>query len=147
MPPFVETLTHRLTGRDRAAEVRRDGDELSRGWVRALFAAWLVLYPVGALLEPAPADPDAGTPLAITLLGLVLMASWVAAAAGLAQRRRYGATASLLAAGCVFVAAAGCPASGHHAIGGWWYAQMAGATALVALSALARGRRPASPAA
>ena len=136
MPPFVETLTHRLSRQDDT-----DTGELTRGWVRALVAAWLVIYPVGALLEPAPADPDAGTPVLITLLGMVVLGSWVAAATGLAQRRRFGATASLVAAGCVFVAAVGCPASGHHAIGPWWYAQMAGATALVGLSALARGRR------
>jgi hypothetical protein len=138
MPPFVEVLTHR-----RARPAAERTHELSRGWARTLLVAWLVLYPLGALLEPAPADPDAGTPLLISVLGTVVLGSWLAAAAGLAGRRRYGATASLVASVGVFIAAAGCPASGHHAIGPWWYAQMAGASALVGLSALARGRRSA----
>lgn len=133
MPPFVETLTHRLVRRDTPTE------ELSRGWARALFLAWLVIYPLGAALEPAPANPDAGIPALVTLLSLVLLGSWAVAATGLAKRRRYGATASLVAALCVTVAAIGCPASGHHAIGTWWYVQMTGALALVGLSALARG--------
>ena len=135
MPPFVEVLTHR-----RARPAAERTDELSRGWARTLLLAWLVIYPLGAVLEPTPTDPDAGTPVLITLLGMVVLASWVATAVGLARGRRFGATASLVAAGGVFVAALGCPASGHHAIGAWWYAQMAGASTLVGLSALARGR-------
>lgn len=101
-----------------------------------------MIDPLGVLLEPAPAEPDAGTPVLISLLGTIVLGSWIAVAAGLAQRRRYGATASLVASVGVFVAAAGCPASAHHVIGPWWYAQMTGATALVGLSALARVRRP-----
>lgn len=143
MPPFVETLTHRLTRRQDATTTR-DPDELPRSWARALVVAWLVLYPLGAALEPAPANPDAGVPALITLLSLVLLGAWIVAATGLAKRRRYGATASLVAALCVTVAAIGCPASGHHHIGAWWYVQMTGALALVGLSVLARGRRPAT---
>ncbi|HET7653082.1 MAG TPA: hypothetical protein VFK42_08585 [Acidimicrobiales bacterium] len=135
MPPFVETLTHRLARRDTPTE------ELSRRWARAIFLAWLVIYPLGAALEPAPANPDAGIPALVTLLSLVLLGSWVVAATGLAKGRRYGATASLVAALCVTVAAIGCPASGHHTIGAWWYVQMTGALALVGLSLLARGGR------
>jgi hypothetical protein len=141
MPPFVETLTHRLVRRDTPTE------ELSRGWARAIFLAWLVIYPLGAALEPAPANPDAGVPALVTLLSLVLLGSWAVAATGLARRRRYGATASLVAALCVTVAAIGCPASGHHHIGAWWYVQMTGALALIGLSVLARGGRRPSPAA
>lgn len=131
MPPFVEVVTHRLAG-------RREPGEITRGWSLTLFAAWLVIYPIGALLEPAPANPDAGSPVLITLLGLVLLGAWAVAANGLARRRRVGATASLVAAGCVIIAAAACPASSHHTIGAWWYAQMAGAFTLAGLSALAR---------
>jgi hypothetical protein len=140
MPPFVETLTHRLVHRETPTE------ELSRGWARAIFLAWLVIYPLGAALEPAPANPDAGIPALVTLLSLVLLGSWAVAATGLAKGRRYGATASLVAALCVTVAAIGCPASGHHHIGAWWYVQMTGALALIGLSALAGGRRPSSAA-
>lgn len=141
MPPFVETLTHRLVRRDTPTE------ELSRGWARAIFLAWLVIYPLGAALEPPPANPDAGIPALVTLLSLVLLGSWAVAATGLAKRRRYGATASLVAALCVTVAAIGCPVSGHHHIGAWWYVQMTGALALIGLSVLARGGRRPSPAA
>ena len=113
------------------------GTELTWRQAIGLIVAWAVVIPVGAWLEPAAADPEAAPPVLVQLLGTVMLAGWVTAAVGLVQRRRFGAVASLASAGALLVAAVGCPASGHHDVGAWWYAQLAGAGALVGLSARA----------
>ena len=96
--------------------------------------AWVIVMVVGIAVEPAPADPNAAVPLAIDLLSLAQLSLWGAMLVGIAQRRRYAATASLAGAAVLTVMAIACPASGHHAIGAWWGVQMVGVAALLALS-------------
>jgi peptidoglycan/LPS O-acetylase OafA/YrhL len=103
-------------------------------WGIALVVAWVVVMAVGIAVEPAPANPDAAVPLAVDLMGLLQMSLWGVMAAGVIQRRRYTAAASLAGAAVLGVMAIACPASGHHAIGAWWGVQMVGVAALLALS-------------
>ena len=110
---------------------------LSGRWAATLTVAWVSIFSIGIALEPAAADDEA-----LPLLGAVvvtgLMASWVMMAAGFAQRRRYGAVASLFAAGFLVAMTIACPVSGHHAgIGAWWWFDAAGSLALVAASGAA----------
>jgi hypothetical protein len=107
---------------------------LSRAWGIALVVAWVVVMAVGVAVEPAPANPDAGIPLAIDLLSVAQMSMWWVMAVGIVQRRRFTAAASLAAAGVLAVMAIACPASGHHAIGAWWGVQMVGVVSLLVLS-------------
>jgi hypothetical protein len=115
----------------------------TRAWLRerisgdlAVFVgvAWYVLFFVAIALEPEPARPDAfpvwlSATIEATLLGLIgLMA------AGLLLRRRWGLVASMGAATLFVGLSVACPVSGHHGFGGWWFAQMACAIGLVAVS-------------
>jgi hypothetical protein len=120
---------------DAAAVGRRElTDELSRGWARFLTIAWIVVFSLGATLEPAPANPDA-MPFLAGVLATGLMTGWVVMAAGFAQHRRYGAAGSLGAAGVLAAMTVACPLSGHHAgIGAWWWFEVAGSVALLAAS-------------
>ena len=107
---------------------------LSGGWAAFLTVAWITIFSVGVALEPAPADEDA-LPLLGAVLVSGLMAGWVMMAAGFAQRRRYGAAGSLIAAGFLVAMTIACPVSGHHAgIGAWWWFEVAGSLALVGAS-------------
>ena len=124
-----------------AAPIARDSFRwaapLSGRWAAALTVAWVAIFSIGVALEPAAADDEA-----LPLLGAVivtgLMASWVMMAAGFAQRRRYGAVGSLIAAGFLVAMTIACPVSGHHAgIGAWWWFEAAGSLALVAASGAA----------
>jgi len=61
---------------------------------------------------------------------------------GLLARRPSGAKASFVAGGLFLAAAIACPVTGHHSsIGLWWFYELAGAAALMALSLLALPRR------
>ena len=111
------------------------GGPLSRAWGFALVAAWVVVIAVGLAVEPAAVDPDAPVPLVADLLSTGLMATWGAMAAGVFQRRRFAAAASMVGGIGLLALTLGCPISGHHAgIGAWWGVQIVGALALLALS-------------
>lgn len=117
-----------------AARHRELSDELSGGWALFLTVAWIVIFTLGAALEPAPANPDA-MPFLAGVLATGLMGGWLVMAAGFAQRRRYGAAGSLGAAGVLAAMTVACPVSGHHAgIGAWWWFQVAGSLSLLAAS-------------
>ena len=111
------------------------GGPLSRTWGVALVVAWVVVVAVGLMVEPAAADPDAPVPLVADLLSTGLLATWGAMAAGVFQRRRFAAAASMVGGLGLLALTLGCPLSGHHAgIGAWWGVQIVGAVALLALS-------------
>jgi peptidoglycan/LPS O-acetylase OafA/YrhL len=111
------------------------GDPLSRSWGLALAVAWVVVVAVGMAVEPAPANPDAPVPLVADLLSTGLMATWGAMAAGIFQRRRFAAAASVVGGLGLLALTVACPASGHHGgIGAWWGVQMVGVVGLLALS-------------
>ncbi len=103
-----------------------------------LAIAWIAIFTIGVAFEPAPADPNAELPLIATLLALGLVIGWIVMAVGLAKRARFGAAASLVAAVSLLGLTIGCPVSGHHSgLGAWWWFELVGSTALVALSARA----------
>jgi hypothetical protein len=104
-------------------------------------AAWWVLFLISVGLQPEPtgSDPAWAGVLDFTLFGLI-----AAAAAGLVARRRWGLLASLGAAGLYTALVVACPTTGHHAIGAWWFGQMACVLALVGASAYALSRRAAT---
>jgi hypothetical protein len=107
-------------------------------WVAiAVGISWFVLTPLAAALEPAT---DQSEPLLGVLLGISMDVLFVVMLVGLAMRRRWGLVASLGGAGLVTAMVVACPTSGHHQFGMWWFAEMACALALIAISAAALRR-------
>lgn len=106
-----------------------------RPWVAvAVAAAWTVLLPVAAAIQPPAAAPG-GEPAWSVVYGAVSMVILAIAAVSLARRQRVGLVASATAAGLSLIAVITCPMSGHHAaVGAWWFVQMSGFAALGALS-------------
>ncbi|HEX6311897.1 MAG TPA: hypothetical protein VF152_09735 [Acidimicrobiia bacterium] len=118
----------------------------TRAWLREritaetavlMAATWWVLFLVATGLEPeatgsAPAWAAAASFAFFGLLGIT--------AVGLFARRRWGLLASLGAAGLLTALSVACPASAHHAIGGWWFGQMACVLGLLGASAFALTR-------
>jgi len=125
----------------------------TQAWLRerissdvALFVgvAWYVLFFVGMALEPEPAHPEVipawlSATIDVTLVGLLGVM-----AAGLIARRRWGLVASMGAATLFVGLSVACPVTGHHGFGAWWYAQMACAFGLVAISGAALRRTSAA---
>lgn len=103
---------------------------LSPNWIGALAVAWVVVFVGSQLLEPAPSNPDAASPLWAAIVETAFFAAVLAMVAGFTGRSRMGALASFAAAGVFLTMVVACPVTGHHAIGAWWYAQVAGTAAL-----------------
>jgi len=110
------------------------------GWVAiAVAIAWFVLNEIAIALEPATSHE-------VPVIGVVLSTvMWVlvgAMVAGLVVRRRWGLVASFAASVFLTAAAIACPTTGHHAMGAWWFGQMACALGLVAVTGYALLRAP-----
>jgi hypothetical protein len=110
---------------------------ISRTWAAGMGAAWYVLYVIAVLVEPTTHHEE---PAIATVLSYAMLAGMVTMAAGLIARRRWGLVASLGAAGLLTALAVACPTTGHHAIGAWWFVQLACAGGLVAGSVVALRR-------
>ncbi|HSH59307.1 MAG TPA: hypothetical protein VK988_06630 [Acidimicrobiales bacterium] len=113
--------------------VERDR-RMASGAPWALLAGWVAFIALAVAIEPAPTRPEAAQPLWPGLWGIALMGALVATGVGLARRERSGFVASAVAGGVALFGAVMCPVSGHHAVGAWWFVQMAGFAALGALS-------------
>jgi hypothetical protein len=128
-------------GSDRRSVAAGLDGRLAKAWVSVLVGAWVLIFGLGVALEPAPAGEEA-FPLVGEAFALVLMGSWAVMAAGLGQKRRYGAVASAVGGACLVVMTVACPVSGHHAgIGAWWWFQLAGSLTLLGLSRAALASR------
>ena len=114
-------------------------DTIPRRTMIQLLVAWGVLFPLGIALEPAAAA--AQEPAWAVIPGLVLFAAIAATFAGLVQRKPWGVGASFAASSIFALGVFACPATGHHAMGLWWFGEFAAAIALVAISARAYWRR------
>lgn len=87
------------------------------GLMLAAFVAVVQVAPAPNGPEPVPAAWE------VLLLQLTLVALG-AAVWGLARVRTWGPLAGVVAGGLVVAGVALCPLTGHHLIGGWWYAQL-----------------------
>ncbi len=137
-PETLPEIPRRLAPHGDGPETVRDPDLLDTvdpRWLIALLLAWPVLLGIALLIEPAAADPEA---IPGTVERTVATAFFLAAATvliGAVERRRFTFAASTVAAATFLFAAIACPATGHHAIGGWWAVQMGAAGALLGGSA------------
>ena len=100
----------------------------------ALLVGWVAFVAIAIAIEPAPNRPEAAEPLWAGLWSTAMVAALALTGVGLARGRRAGFQASAVAGGLALFGAVMCPVSGHHAIGAWWFVQMAGFAALAAVS-------------
>src|SRR5918994_4722283 len=94
---------------------------LTHVWAAALGLGWPLATMAILALEPAPADPEAAAPFLVQAasLGFVVALLITAVAAGV--RHPFAAVAGV-AAGLIAVGfTIGCPVSGHHTLGAWWF--------------------------
>lgn len=136
LPDIPRRLAPQASGE--TPETLRDLDLLETvdpRWLITLLVAWPVLLGISLLIEPAAADPEAipGTVERTIATAFFLAATTVLI--GAVERRRFTFAASTIAAATFLLAAIACPATGHHAIGGWWAVQMGAAGALLGGSA------------
>jgi hypothetical protein len=100
---------------------------------RTVGFAWLLLFPLAVVLEPRQVQ-SAGEPWWAVLMGLALFGALGATAVGLAGRRRFGLLAASGAGALLVTGSLLCPSTGHHAMGLWWFGQLACVSALAAIS-------------
>lgn len=105
-----------------------------------LLVAWVVLFPLAIALEPLPAATDP-VPWWGIVAEIGLLAALAATVTGLVRSKRWGVGASLVASSIFTLGVFACPATGHHAMGFWWFGELAAAIALVALSARTYAQR------
>jgi hypothetical protein len=110
---------------------------ISRTWAAGMGAAWYALYVIAVLVEPTTHHEE---PVIAVALSYAMLGGLFVMAAGLITRRRWGLVASLATAGLFTALAVACPTTGHHAIGAWWFVQLACAGGLVAGSVVALRR-------
>lgn len=116
------------------APPRRPGERIERDWPLLVAVAWIAYLAVVGMVQPPPEDPGALGTLE-NVLALLLSAGLFTTFAGLAGRYRFGLAASAVTGLVVLGAAVACPATGHHAIGAWWVAELAAAGLVVGASA------------
>lgn len=121
---------------------RRLQDHVPRAWAGAGGASLVLLLAIALFIEPRPSDPTAVPSLVEALFTSVALVALSATALGLSARRRAGFAASLFGAGVLLVGFLLCPVTGHHAIGPWWYGQLACVSGLIAVSVLGLMRAP-----
>ena len=105
---------------------------ISFGWATFAGLAGPAVAAVCIAVEPASADPNAAEPVIASVLGLALLVSYLGAGVA-AVRRAPVALAWVLGAALVSMTMTiACPTSGHHALGAWWFVQLAVCSALLA---------------
>jgi hypothetical protein len=119
---------------------------LTPTWSGILGFGWPLAVVVSIALEPAPADPEAAVPVIVSLASLALFAALVATAVAAGNRHPSAAVAGVVTGLIAVACGAACPATGHHAIGPWWFGQMGLTLAMLAVSAAALGGRAREPA-
>ena len=119
---------------------------LSTAWACVLGLGWPAVYALCLVLEPRPDGPQAeqlgavaGTLAELGSLALfaALVATGVTAASRSLRARGWG----LAAGGVLATMVVACPASGHHALGGWWLGQVALVGGMLAVTAASLLRR------
>lgn len=111
--------------------------DLTPTGVRLIGAALLVLFWAEYAVMPAADGPDQDIPTWAAVFVNVQTFALFAAVAGFAMGRRWALRPALLFTGMEAVNIGLCPATGHHVIAGWWFAQVAIGAAMLLVPAVA----------
>jgi hypothetical protein len=117
---------------------------LTTPWAAALGLGWPLAIITMIALEPAPADPGAPVPIVVEVGGLALYAALLMTAVAAGMRHRAAAGAATVAGLIAVTFTVACPVSGHHTYAPWWFAQLAVAAGMLAVSLAALARRAAT---
>jgi hypothetical protein len=123
-----------------SADVLVDGPDRHRRVSRGLLAVWWLLFLAGTVGEPVPDGEVEALGALDAVLTLAALATLVAVTSLLACARRGDARGGWAAfgGGLYFLGLSlACPATGHHAIGGWWYVQLVTSLGMVAVGLVA----------
>jgi hypothetical protein len=102
---------------------------------------WPLTFLISVALEPAPAHPEAATPILVELAGMAFFVALWATVIAAVQRHPMAATAAVVTGLLAVGFSITCPLSGHHGYGLWWVAQLGLTATMLAASAAALGRR------
>jgi hypothetical protein len=109
---------------------------------RGVGVLMLVAFIAAIELTPAPDGPEPVVTAVDLLIGNAILLTLAAVVCGMWAARRWSPWVGAGFGGLLAVDVALCPATGHHVIGGWWYAQAAlSAVVLLAPVALLVARR------
>lgn len=100
------------------------GSERARRWAVGLASLQVAVLAIAIAIEPAAASDE----VAWEWLGDLLAIGYVAAlfaAFSVVPRPRLSIGWSAAAGGLGLALTAGCVLTGHHAVGGWWFGQLA----------------------
>jgi hypothetical protein len=119
--------------------------QLRTFWAVLLAVGWPIAFTIAVWLPPAPAHPHAAEP---AWAAVASEAAFIAlyATIFLASMRHRATAVAGVAAGLITVGmSASCPATGHHELGAWWFAQIAVLGAMLVASLLALRRTSLTP--
>jgi hypothetical protein len=142
--PVLDHLPTLTTPATKPAHHR--GRQLTTGWAAILGLGWPLGFIIGAVLEPAPVDPEAAVPVLVELASLALFIALVTTAITAARRHPAAAPAGVVTGLFAVAFSVTCPLSGHHAFGLWWIAQLGVMVTMLAMSIAALGHRSRSTA-
>jgi len=114
---------------------------LSAAWSVALGVGWPLAVLAALALEPAPADPNAPVPLVIELASFGALVALLATSVAAGLRHRAAGVAGVVSGLLLASFVVACPVSGHHAVGLWWYAELALVVGMLGVSLAALGER------
>lgn len=135
--PVLDSVP-RVTKRQGRAPAREPAD-LKTSWAALLGLGWPVVFILATAIEPAPADPNAATPLLVDLGSAVLFGALVITAVTAASRLRSAGVGGIVTGVVGLAFSVTCPLSGHHDYGMWWVGQMAMLAVMLGLSIAALG--------
>jgi hypothetical protein len=135
-PPSPATARSRRTAQA-APRWQQGSDQLSDRWATILGIGWPLAIVAWMELSPTPADPNATDPLVIELAIRALFLCLIATAVAAGVRHRAAALGGVATGLIITTLTAACPASGHHTLGLWWFAQLGIVTAMLGVSAVA----------
>jgi hypothetical protein len=125
-----------------APQVRPAG-RLPWVWAAVLGLGWPVVTAISYAVEPAPSDPGAVPGLFDALVSYAFLIGLVGTGVAASRRLPAAVTWSFLTGAVALGVTAACPSSGHHALGTWWFGQLAACVAMLGVTGAAtlRARR------
>jgi peptidoglycan/LPS O-acetylase OafA/YrhL len=113
----------------------RPTESLSRPWAVVLGLGWVVVFAVSYAIEPEPAATGAVPGLFDALVAYAFLVGLVGTGVAAARRLPAAVTWSFLTGAVALGLTLACPSTGQHALGTWWYGQLAACVGMLGVTA------------